>query len=399
MPSPHPAKANHKLPAMKNSEQLRAIVDRFDTRGTIDNIRPLGNGLINDTFLVTTVEADAPDYVLQRINTNVFADPNGLMDNIEAVTTHIRRKLVEQGADDIDRRVLQFVKASQGGNIHAEGFHRTKTSPLLLEWPSVSVDTSTFWCLCVFIPRSVSKEAVDAPNSRHAGEAFGEFQSLLADLPTPLVETIPDFHNLEFRLRQLNEVVAKDPAGRVGEDAVQRMLDDIRADAPHMTLAEQLYRDGLLPKRACHCDTKVNNILFDEQGRVLCVIDLDTVMPSFIFSDYGDFLRSAANATAEDDPDLSHVQFRSDIFEAFTEGYVRATRPFLTPIERDNLPYAVALFPFMQAVRFLWDYLSGDHYWRCNRPSHNLDRARNQMQLYHIVKREQDALAHFVAKI
>jgi Ser/Thr protein kinase RdoA (MazF antagonist) len=204
---------------------------------------------------------------------------------------------------------------------------------------------------------------------------------------------------LEFRLRQLNEVVVKDPAGRVSEDAVQRMLDDIRADAPHMTLAEQLYRDGQLPKRACHCDTKVNNILFDEQGRVLCVIDLDTVMPSFIFSDYGDFLRSAANATAEDDPNLSHVQFRSDIFEAFTEGYVLATRSFLTPVERDNLPYAVALFPFMQAVRFLWDYLSGDHYWRCDRPSHNLDRARNQMQLYHIVKREQDALARFVAKI
>ncbi|MBR4698605.1 MAG: aminoglycoside phosphotransferase family protein, partial [Prevotella sp.] len=267
---------------MKNSEQLRAIVGRFDTQGTIDSIRPLGNGLINDTFLVKTAEADAPDYVLQRINTNVFNDPNALMDNIDAVTTHIRRKLEEQGADDIDRRVLQFVKASQGGKIDAEGFRRSKTSPLLLEWPQVSGDTSTFWRLCVFIPRSVSKETVDAPNSRHAGEAFGEFQSLLADLPTPLVETIPDFHNLEFRLRQLNEVVAKDPAGRVSEDAVQRMLDDIHADAPHMTLAEQLYRDGQLPKRACHCDTKVNNILFDEQGRVLCVIDLDTVMPSFI---------------------------------------------------------------------------------------------------------------------
>ena len=383
---------------MKNPEQLKAIVDRFDTRGTVASIRPLGNGLINDTFLVETEEPDAPDYVLQRINTNVFSDPNCLMDNIDAVTSHIRRKLEEQGTDDIDRRVLQFVKASQGGKIDAEGFRKTKTSPLLLEWPQVTADTSTFWRLCVFIPRSVSKETVDAPNSRHAGEAFGEFQSLLADLPTPLVETIPNFHNLEFRLQQLREVVAKDPVGRVSEDAVQRMLDDIRADAPHMTLAEQLYRDGQLPKRACHCDTKVNNILFDEQGRVLCVIDLDTVMPSFIFSDYGDFLRSAANATAEDDPDLTHVQFRNDIFEAFTEGYVGATRSFLTSVERENLPYAVALFPFMQAVRFLWDYLSGDHYWRCNRPSHNLDRARNQLQLYHIVKEQQDALARFVEK-
>ena len=380
---------------MQTPEQLQAIVGQFDTEGTISDIRPLGNGLINDTFRVKTAEDDAPDYVLQRINTNVFTDPNQLMNNIDAVTTHIRGKLLAQGVDDIDRRVLRFVKRKES--------EATSSSPLLLEWPAANPlasgennGGSTYWRLCVFIPRSISKEVVDAPNSRHAGEAFGDFQSLLADLPTPLVETIPYFHNLEFRLQQLTDVVAQDPVGRVHEDAVLRMLEEIRIDMHHMTLAEQLYRQGKLPKRACHCDTKVNNILFDEDGRVLCVIDLDTVMPSFIFSDYGDFLRSAANATAEDDPELSHVQFRRDIFEAFTEGYIHSTRSFLTPIERENLPYAVALFPFMQAVRFLWDYVSGDHYWRCDRPTHNLDRARNQMQLYHIVKQEQPALQKFV---
>ena len=395
---------------MKTQEQLRAIVDQFDTQGTIDSIRPLGNGLINDTFLATTAEDDAPDYVLQRINTNVFSDPHQLMNNIDAVTSHIRRKLQAQGASDLDRRVLRFVelKEERGERREERGMSSNEgRSRLLLEWTEEEASRSplstrhatetSYYRLSVFIPRSVSKEVVDAPNSRNAGLAFGDFQSLLADMQTPLVETIPNFHNLEFRLSQLEDVVKADPAGRVGEEAVKRMLDAISADAPHMTLAERLHREGQLPKRACHCDTKVNNILFDEEGRVLCVIDLDTVMPSFIFSDYGDFLRSAANATAEDDPILSHVAFRQDIFEAFTEGYLHATRSFLTPVERDNLPYAVALFPFMQAVRFLWDYLSGDHYWRCDRPSHNLDRAANQWQLYTLVKQRQDALRDFVA--
>ena len=160
---------------MQTPEQLQAIVGQFDTEGTISDIRPLGNGLINDTFRVKTAEEDAPDYVLQRINTNVFTDPNQLMNNIDAVTTHIRGKLLAQGVEDVDRRVLRFVKR--------KGSETTTSSPLLLEWPAANPlasgennGGSTYWRLCVFIPRSISKEVVDAPNSRHAGEAFGDFQ-------------------------------------------------------------------------------------------------------------------------------------------------------------------------------------------------------------------------------
>lgn len=352
------------------------IVSRFATEGTVADIRPLGNGLINDTYKVSTKEADAPDYVLQRINTTVFTDVDMLMDNIAAVTRHIRKKLEAANVTDIDRKVLRFIAADGGKLYHREA-------------------DGTVWRMMVFIPNAKTYEAVTPEYSYFAGNAFGHFEDMLVDIPEMLGEVIPDFHNMEFRMKQLREVIEKNPAGRVGEDAVMQLLDLIGKDAEEMCKAERMGREGKLPKRVCHCDTKVNNMMFDEEGHVLCVIDLDTVMPSFVFSDYGDFLRSAANTTAEDDPDMSHVAFNEEIFKAFTRGYIEGAR-FLTPMETENLPYAVALFPFMQSVRFLWDYLSGDHYWKCKYPQHNLDRARNQMRLYQCVREHDDMMREYI---
>lgn len=352
------------------------IVSRFATEGTVADIRPLGNGLINDTYKVSTKEADAPDYVLQRVNTTVFTDVDMLMDNIAAVTRHIRKKLEAANVTDIDRKVLRFIAADGGKLYHREA-------------------DGTVWRMMVFIPNAKTYEAVTPEYSYFAGNAFGHFEDMLVDIPEKLGEVIPDFHNMEFRMKQLREVIEKNPAGRVGEDAVTQLLDLIGKDAEEMCKAERMGREGKLPKRVCHCDTKVNNMMFDEEGHVLCVIDLDTVMPSFVFSDYGDFLRSAANTTAEDDPDMSHVAFNEEIFKAFTRGYIEGAR-FLTPMETENLPYAVALFPFMQSVRFLWDYLSGDHYWKCKYPQHNLDRARNQMRLYQCVREHDDMMREYI---
>ena len=352
------------------------IVSRFATEGTVADIRPLGNGLINDTYKVSTKEADAPDYVLQRVNTTVFTDVDMLMDNIAAVTRHIRKKLEAANVTDIDRKVLRFIAADSGKLYHREA-------------------DGTVWRMMVFIPNAKTYEAVTPEYSYFAGNAFGHFEDMLVDIPEKLGEVIPDFHNMEFRMKQLREVIEKNPAGRVGEDAVMQLLDLIGKDAEEMCKAERMGREGKLPKRVCHCDTKVNNMMFDEEGHVLCVIDLDTVMPSFVFSDYGDFLRSAANTTAEDDPDMSHVAFNEEIFKAFTRGYIEGAR-FLTPMETENLPYAVALFPFMQSVRFLWDYLSGDHYWKCKYPQHNLDRARNQMRLYQCVREHDDMMREYI---
>ena len=167
---------------------------------------------------------------------------------------------------------------------------------------------------------------------------------------------------------------------------VRYFLDEIERRAEEMCKAERLHREGKLPKRVCHCDTKVNNMMFDESGNVLCVIDLDTVMPSFVFSDFGDFLRSGANTGLEDDKDLANVNFNMEIFKAFTKGYLESAKSFLLPVEIENLPYAAALFPYMQCVRFLADYINGDTYYKIQYPEHNLVRTKAQFKLLQSVE-------------
>ena len=356
---------------MKN---LFDIVSHFEIQGTISDIKPLGAGLINDTYKVTTAETDAPDYVLQRINHAIFQNVEMLQNNIASVTNHIRRKLTEQGETDIDRKVLTFVKADGGKTYWHDG--------------------ENYWRIMVFIPRAKTYETVNPEYSYYAGVAFGDFQANLADIPETLGETIPDFHNMEFRLKQLRDAVATNAAGRLAE--VQYYIDEIEKRADEMCKAERMYREGKLPKRVCHCDTKVNNMMFDEDGKVLCVIDLDTVMPSFIFSDYGDFLRTGANTGDEDDKDLNRVNFNMEIFKAFTKGYLEGARSFLTPIEIENLPYAAALFPYMQCVRFLADYINGDTYYKIKYPEHNLVRTKAQFKLLQSVEEHTPEMTAFI---
>ena len=359
--------------------ELKNIVSHFAIRGTVSDIKPLGAGLINDTLLVTTAEADAPNYVLQRVNTNVFPDVDLVMRNIYAVTTHIRQKLEAAGETEIDRKVLTFMPAKDD------------------ETKLYAIVDGQYWRMMIFIENAVTKQAVNPESSRAAGKAFGQFQAMLADIPVELGETIKDFHNMEFRLQQLREVIAKDPVGRVAEPEVQAMLKEIDARAEYMCQAERMGREGVLPKRVCHCDTKVNNMMFDQQDNVLCVIDLDTVMPNFIFSDYGDFLRTGANKVAEDFQDMEAVCFDVDIFKAFTEGYLASASSFLTRVEIENLPYAVKLFPYMQCVRFLWDYLSGDKYWKCQYDNHNFVRANNQLLLLFSIEKHEPEMEAFIA--
>lgn len=357
-------------------DNLLKTISHFATKGTVKEVKPMGAGLINDTYKVTTAEPDAPDYVLQRINHHIFTDVEALQRNITAVTAHLRRKLEAEGADDIDRRVLHFIPRTDS----PETFY---------------FDGTNYWRMMVFIPDALTFDIVNPEYSRHAGRAFGKFQADLVDIPETLVETIPDFHNMEFRLQQLREAIAENKAGRL--ESVRDIADKLLEHADEMCLAERLHRQGRLPKRICHCDTKVNNMLFDNEGHVLCVIDLDTVMPSFVFSDFGDFMRTAANTGAEDDPDLSRVSFNMDIFRAFTEGYLESARQFLTTEEIDHLPYAAALFPYMQAVRFFADYLNGDTYYKIQYPEHNLVRTRAQIKLFDSVREHTPEMRRFIA--
>ena len=179
----------------------------------------------------------------------------------------------------------------------------------------------------------------------------------------------------------------------------ENILKEIMIHRDEMCKAERMHREGLLPKRICHCDTKVNNMLFDAAGEVLCVIDLDTVMPSYVFSDFGDFLRTAANKVAEDDPRTEMVEFDMEIFKAFAKGYIESASVFLTPAERENLPYAAALFPYMQAVRFFADYINGDTYYKIKYPEHNLVRTRNQMALFRSVMAAMPQMKEYIQSL
>ena len=353
------------------------IIEHFGIEGTVGEVVPLGAGLINDTYLVKTVEDDKPDYVLQRINHHIFTDVELLQHNIEAVTNHLRRKLEAEGVGDLDRRVLRFVPTASGKTYHFDG--------------------ERYWRMSVYIADTLTMNEVTPQSSYDCGRAFGHFEQQLTDLDEPLGETIPDFHNMELRLRQLREAVKADLAGRL--KSVEAEVAQIERHADEMCMAEQLHREGQLPKRICHCDTKVNNMLFDHEGRVLCVIDLDTVMPAYVFSDYGDFLRTAANTEPEDSPALDKIDFRWDIFEAFTRGYIESAAGFLTPVERDNLPFAVALFPFMQATRFLTDYLNGDTYYKTTYAEHNLVRTRNQLKFFEIAHFLRPKFFSFIKKL
>lgn len=358
--------------------KLNNILSAFAYEGNVVEIKPMGNGLINDTYRVVTDMG--PGYVLQRINNAIFKDVDLLQNNIESVTGHIRGKLVAAGEQDVERKVLEFIPLKEGGKTY---------------W----TDGVEYWRVSKLIKDSITIETVNPEYSYYAGKAFGEFQAMLADIPQQLGETIPDFHNMELRARQLKEAVAADAAGRMDSEEVQSILAEINESVEEMCKAERLHREGVLPKRICHCDTKVSNMLFDKEGNVLCVIDLDTVMPSFIFSDYGDFLRTAANKVAEDCPEIDKVEFNMEIFKAFTKGYIESASVFLTPVEKENLPYAVALFPFMQAVRFFADYINGDTYYKIKYPEHNLVRTRNQVALFRSVMAHMPQMQEFISSL
>lgn len=335
-------------------EKLKETVAKFEIASHVQTIAPFGGGWINDTYKVTT---DGPqDYVLQRVNHAIFQDVELLQRNIQRITEHIRAKLAERGEADIERKTLRIVPARDGRLFHFDG--------------------QSYWRMTVLIARARSYEQVTPELSYETGRAFGDFQGMLADLPgEPLGATIPDFHNMEFRLKQLDDAIREDKAGRVAE--IQGVIDQILSRADEMTRPQ---KEGILPKRISHCDTKVNNVLFDEAtGKVLCVIDLDTTMPGYVMSDFGDFMRTAGNTGAEDDKDLSKVGLNMEIFKAFAKGYLETAGSWLTPAEVEYLPFGARLLTYMQTVRFLTDYLNGDTYYKIKYPTHNLDRTMAQL--------------------
>lgn len=342
-------------------DKILDIASLFDIDGTPTDFRPWGGGLINDTFLVTT-DKDKK-YILQRINTDIFRNPELLQHNLKLITEHIRRCLIRENPslneNEISRLTLTAVDCRDSASFAQVG--------------------GEVWRMTRFIEGSHTEESVTPEMARLTGKAFADFHKYFAAPDAPaLDETIPDFHNLEFRLRQLREAMAENRADRL--QWVGDLCEYLLSRSDEMLLAERLNQEGKLPKRVAHCDTKLNNILFDDNNEVLCVIDLDTTMPGYVLSDFGDFIRTAGNRGAEDAEDLNTVEVDMDIFRAFAEGYL-SEAGFLTETERELLPYGAQRLTYMQAVRFLTDYINGDTYYKTLYPEHNLVRTRAQIKL------------------
>ncbi len=362
---------------MQYPTQLKALAS-FPITEEVVNLKPIGNGHINDTFgvVVKTPQGAQLKYVLQRVNDSIFQDVDTLQSNLFEVTDHIRHKLEQKGVSDINRHALTFFKTKEG---------QTYTR-----------QDGAVWRLSLFIEGSKSYDAVTPKLAYEAGKAFGDFHTMLSDIPEgKLGETIPNFHNMTFRLQQLRDAVATDKAGRLSE--VRELVDQLLQRAEKMTIQDRLYADGKLIKRTNHCDTKVNNILFDEKtDEVLCVIDLDTVMPGFVLSDIGDFIRTAVNTGEEDDENLDHIQVDMEIFKAYTRGYMEEAQKFLTPLEISLLPYGGRLLTYMQTVRFLSDYLNGDTYYKTHKPKHNLIRSIAQFEFLRRLEDKQEEMDAFM---
>ncbi len=301
---------------------MKDILNQFAIRNEVADPEPLKIGFINESYVVRAKRPGEKSYFLQRINHHIFQNVEGLQQNIQKVTDHIRRKLQTAGETDIERKVLELVP--------------TKDGKLYYKTPE-----GNYWRVYVLIENATSQEKVTPKSAELTGEAFGRFQCQLADLPfDELCESIPNFHNIEFRLQQLDEAIAANPVGRKGYCA--DVIAAINKRREEMCLAERLFREGKLPKHINHCDTKVNNILFDEAGRPICIVDLDTVMPGFVLSDFGDFMRTAANTGLEDDTNLDNIRVDLEIFEAYARGYLKQAT-FLTDLEKELLPYGCRL--------------------------------------------------------
>ncbi len=366
-----------------NNPDLQEIFDLFAFDGRYVQAQPHGNGHINDTFAITCAgDIGAKRYILQRINQNVFRDVDALMDNIRRVTEHAGQRLASQPNPERERRqVLTLIPTRD-----RRAFLHDKSGGA--------------WRCYDFVEEARTYDLVEAPaQAREAAYAFGVFQSLLGDLPGPrLHETIPNFHHTRERFeRLLAATTTADP------DRLKAARDEISFAYSRESMVDvllDLQAAGRMPERITHNDTKLNNVMLDNAtGRGVCVIDLDTVMPGLALYDFGDMVRSAGNAAAEDEIELSRVSMRMPVFAALVEGYLASARSFLNDTEITHLSYSARLITFEIGMRFLTDFLEYDVYFKVRRPSHNLDRCRCQFALLRSMEEQADEMSRTVERL
>ena len=349
---------------MKSNYNFEDVLKQYDFNSKVVEIKPIGLGHINDTFLVSCAGQDGLTikYILQKININVFKTPEKLMENIKNVTTYLSEKIVARGGD-ADRETLNLIKTIDG-----KVFYK-----------SISGD---YWRSYKFIEGAQTYQVVETLKQIYnAGKAIGNFEELLKAYPVDeLYETIPDFHNTKKRYEAFVEAVTVDAVNRAKD--VQAEIDFVLARGHEASLLVDLLNAGKLPLRVTHNDTKFNNVMFDDlTGEGICVIDLDTIMPGLSLYDFGDSIRSATNPAEEDEVNLSKVCMNIELFEQFTKGFLEGTNNSLTALELEYLPFSAKLMTLECGIRFLTDHLNGDTYFKIHRENHNLDRARTQFKM------------------
>ena len=353
------------------------IISHFRIDGSFTSSSIIGSGHINDSYLITTIPDSAPNYVLQRINHQIFKDIPGLMNNILIVTRHIEAKI-------------------RSGDPAAQGFTALNLIPTNDYEYYYKDDDGNFWRMYNLIPETKSYDIVESPLMAYeGGRSFSIFQYFTADIPgDSLSETIPDFHDINKRLLTFHNIVRQDPVNRVKD--VMKEIDFVKKGEEEMKTILLLGKAGKIPVRVTHNDTKFNNILFDENKKAVCIVDLDTVMPGYVLYDFGDAIRTGANMAAEDEPDLSKVKIDLELFEAYTRGYLSVASGFLNKKEKEYLAFSARFMTYIIGLRFLTDYIDGDHYYRIHFKNHNLQRARAQFRLLESMEENFDLMKEIV---
>ncbi len=338
----------------------RELLEHFMLEGEVTDVTPHGSGHINHTFLVTT--DGVKKYILQKINTDIFRDTDGLMENIVNVTAYLRERIKQAGGNP-ERETMTVIPAKDGTYYYTDA-------------------DGSDWRVYLLIEHIVSlDQAKNAEEFYASGLAFGRFQAQLADYPAEsLHETIPDFHNTPKRYQAFEQAVTEDICHRA--ESVGQEIAFIKARKEEISVLTDLLQRGELPLRITHNDTKLNNILLDaDTHEAVCIVDLDTIMPGLCAYDFGDAIRFGANTAMEDETDLSRVSLSLELYRAYAKGFLEGCGGRLTPKEIETLPLGAKTITLEQGMRFLTDYLQGDTYYHTEREGQNLDRCRTQLAL------------------
>ena len=368
------------ISAPEGDSVISQILAAYVLPGTVADVARHGKGHINDTFCVVckTPEGGTARFILQRLSQAAFPHPEEVMENFVGITSYLRREILAEGGDPL-RETLSLVKTGDGADFVTDAEGRA-------------------WRLMPFIENADCYQSATPELFAASGRAFGRFQYMLRDYPArTLHETIPHFHDTESRFEQFLAALEADKLNRA--EGVSPEIQFILRRKVDCGVALRALREGKLPLRVTHNDTKLNNILIDRDTREgICIIDLDTTMPGLAINDFGDSIRFGANHCMEDEQDLTKVNFDISLYEVFTRGFLEGARGSLTSAELEYLPWGARLMTLECGIRFLTDYLDGDHYFHVSHPRQNLDRARTQLKLVKDMEEQFDAMGAVVAK-